>query len=249
MGTDSLGCRSMRGFRERDIPQRRSRCSPYIKRLGATTVHLLLSQSSGTTGKGLARVSLCHSESVQLDENLSEPSLRLDAKTEFKAFVEAAHTWACVWWWNRFSHGGEGLGLGEGASGMDCIGSRIGQVRDPQNQDESRYGSPLFTPDDSPYPSGRPRKPNDNLIAPIRLPSCFTASPPEECTRKTAGSHGLLPTDAGEDPGAFADCRRMTTSPPGATSTISRLTWHPISIIWGYNTIRMYTIVSRSCST
>ena len=65
---------------------------PYIKRLGANTVHLLPITSIGHDGnKGTLGSPYAIRNPYELDENLSEPSLGLDVKTEFRAFVEAAH--------------------------------------------------------------------------------------------------------------------------------------------------------------
>ena len=65
---------------------------PYIKRLGVNTVHLLPITSIGQDGnKGTLGSPYAIRNPYELDENLSEPALGLDVKTEFKAFVEAAH--------------------------------------------------------------------------------------------------------------------------------------------------------------
>jgi len=62
---------------------------PYIKKLGANTVHLLPITAIGHDGnKGTLGSPYAIRNPYELDENLAEPALGLDAKTEFKAFAE-----------------------------------------------------------------------------------------------------------------------------------------------------------------
>ncbi|MDL1894531.1 alpha-amylase, partial [Sphingobacteriales bacterium CHB3] len=80
------------GFRETGTFLKAIAMLPYIKRLGANTIHLLPITSIGHDGnKGTLGSPYAIRNPYELDENLSEPALGLDAKTEFKAFVEAAH--------------------------------------------------------------------------------------------------------------------------------------------------------------
>ena len=80
------------GFRETGTFLKAMAMLPYIKRLGANTVHLLPITSIGHDGnKGTLGSPYAIRNPYELDENLSEPSLGLDVKTEFQAFVEAAH--------------------------------------------------------------------------------------------------------------------------------------------------------------
>ncbi|HTY60353.1 MAG TPA: alpha-amylase, partial [Bacteroidota bacterium] len=79
------------GFRETGTFLKAIAMLPYIKRLGADTVHLLPITSIGHDGnKGTLGSPYAIRNPYDVDENLSEPLLGLDAKTEFRAFVEAA---------------------------------------------------------------------------------------------------------------------------------------------------------------
>ncbi|MEK7671936.1 MAG: alpha-amylase family glycosyl hydrolase, partial [Bacteroidota bacterium] len=81
------------GFRETGTFLKAMAMLPYIKRLGANTIHLLPITSIGHDGnKGTLGSPYAIRNPYELDENQAEPALGLDAKTEFKAFVEAAHT-------------------------------------------------------------------------------------------------------------------------------------------------------------
>ena len=80
------------GFRETGTFLKAMAMLPYIKRLGANTVHLLPITSIGHDGnKGTLGSPYAIRNPYELDETLGEPSLGLDVKTECKAFVEAAH--------------------------------------------------------------------------------------------------------------------------------------------------------------
>jgi pullulanase/glycogen debranching enzyme len=79
------------GFRETGSFLKAIAMLPYIRGLGADTVHLLPITSIGHDGnKGTLGSPYAIRNPYELDENLAEPALGLDAKTEFKAFVEAA---------------------------------------------------------------------------------------------------------------------------------------------------------------
>src|SRR5262249_25155301 len=65
---------------------------PFIKSLGATTIHLLPITSIGTDGnKGSLGSPYAIKNPYELDPNLAEPNLGIGVNEEFRAFVEGAH--------------------------------------------------------------------------------------------------------------------------------------------------------------
>ncbi|HTY57740.1 MAG TPA: alpha-amylase, partial [Bacteroidota bacterium] len=117
-------------------------------------------------------------------------------------------------------------------------------VRDPQHQDESRYGSPLFTVQEleqihRDVKEGR----LDNLLPPHEVYRNFFTAPPDPASvRKEEGRYrGVLPDGTRvRIPGAFADWPPDDNQPPWGDVTYLRMYTHPAFNYIGYNTIRMY---------
>ena len=219
---------------------------PYIKRLGANTVHLLPITSIGHDGnKGTLGSPYAIRNPYHIDENLSEPSLGLDVDTEFRAFVEAAHRLGLrvVVEFAFRTAAKDGDWVKEHPEWMYWIKESVPQ-RAPHETDEGKYGSPVFTREEldrihADVNAGR----LDHLIPPHQVYRDFFTLPPAAGTvRKEEGRYiGVL--DDGtrvKIPGAFADWPPDDTQPPWNDVTYLRLYEHPDFNYIGYNTIRMY---------
>jgi hypothetical protein len=181
----------------------------------------------------------------ELDENLSEPSLALDVKVEFRAFVEAAHR----------------LGLRvvvefvfrTAAKDADWVKEHpewmywIQDATPPRQAgqtDEHTYGSPIFTKEElhsihEEVKHGR----MSALIPPHKVyRDLFTEPPLSEDVKKEDGRYvGTLKDGTRvRIPGAFADWPPDDNQPPWNDVTYLRLYTHPDFNYIGYNTIRMY---------
>lgn len=234
------------GFRETGTFLKAIAILPYIKRLGATVIHLLPVTSIGQDGnKGALGSPYAIRNPYELDENLSEPALGLDVKTEFKAFIEAAH----------------GLGLRvvaefvfrTAAKDADWIKAHPEwfywikeeiPLRHGGEADEGKYGSPLFSHDElqrihDAVNSGR----FGELPPPHQQYRDFFTSPPEPYSvRSVKGRYlGTLPNGQKvKIPGAFADWPPDDNQPPWNDVTYLKLYHHHDFNYIGYNTIRMY---------
>jgi len=219
---------------------------PYIKRLGANTVHLLPITSIGHDGnKGTLGSPYAIRNPYAIDENLSEPSLGLDVDTEFRAFVEAAHRLGLrvVVEFVFRTAAKDGDWVKEHPDWMYWIKESVPQ-RAPHETDEGKYGSPVFTREELDRIHGDVNAGRlDNLIPPHQVYRAFFTPPPRpEMVRKENGRYiGVL--DDGTRvriPGAFADWPPDDTQPPWNDVTYLRMYTHPDFNYIGYNTIRMY---------
>jgi glycosidase len=234
------------GFRETGTFLKAMAMLPYIKRLGANTVHLLPITSIGHDGnKGSLGSPYAIRNPYNLDENLGEPSLGLDIKTEFKAFVEAAHRLGLrvVSEFVFRTAAKDGDWVKEHPEWLYWIKESV-PLRAPQEMDEHKYGSPLFTPDELEHiHRDVDAKKFDALIPPHRIYRDFFTEPPHADTvKKEEGRYiGQLPNGTRvRIPGAFADWPPDDNQPPWNDVTYLRMYTHPDFNYIGYNTIRMY---------
>jgi glycosidase len=234
------------GFRETGTFLKAIAMLPYIERLGADTVHLLPITSIGHDGnKGTLGSPYAIRNPYEIDENLSEPLLGLDAKTEFRAFVEAAHRMGIrvVVEFVFRTAAKDADWVKEHPEWMYWIRDSI-PLRDPQHQDESRYGSPLFTPAELEQIHRDVKAGNlGELLPPHEIyRNFFTAPPvPAGVTKAGGGYVGRLPDGTRvKIPGAFADWPPDDNQPPWGDVTYLRMYTHPAYNYIGYNTIRMY---------
>ena len=234
------------GFRETGTFVKSIAMLPYIKGLGATAVHLLPITSIGHDGnKGSLGSPYAIRNPYEIDENLSEPSLGLDAKTEFAAFVEAAHRLGLrvVVEFVFRTAAKDGDWVKEHPEWMYWIREEI-PLRDPQHQDESRYGSPLFTPPELERIHADVKAGNlGNLLPPHEVYRKFFTEPPapENVAREGGRYVGRLGDGTRvKIPGAFADWPPDDNQPPWGDVTYLRMYTHPDFNYIGYNTIRMY---------
>ena len=234
------------GFRETGTFLKAIAMLPYIKRLGADTVHLLPITSIGHDGnKGTLGSPYAIRNPYEIDENLSEPLLGLDAKTEFRAFVEAAHLMGIrvVVEFVFRTAAKDADWVKEHPEWMYWIKETVA-LRDPLHQDESRYGSPLFTRKEldqihHDVKEGR----MGNLLPPHEVYRDFFTTPPEPgSVQKSEGRYRGRLADGTRVriPGAFADWPPDDNQPPWGDVTYLRMYTHPGFNYIGYNTIRMY---------
>jgi hypothetical protein len=219
---------------------------PYIKRLGATTVHLLPITSIGHDGnKGSLGSPYAIRNPYELDERLGEPVLGLDVKTQFKAFVEAAHRLGMrvVVEFVFRTAAKDGDWVKEHPEWFYWIRNEL-LGRDAAHQDEGRYGSPLFTREELERIHADVRAGHlGNLLPPHEVyRKFFTAPPAPEAIEKVDGKWiGTLPDGQRvRIPGAFADWPPDDNQPPWGDVTYLRMYTHPDFNYIGYNTIRMY---------
>ena len=234
------------GFRETGTFLKAIAMLPYIQRLGANTVHLLPVTSIGHDGnKGSLGSPYAIRNPYELDENLAEPALGLGVKTEFAAFVEAAHR----------------LGLRvvvefvfrTAAKDADWVIKHpdwFYWIRDevtgraPGSTDPHSYGSPIFTPKELQRIHQEVNAHNFNklLAPPASYRALFAAAPSPGQVRKENGR--LVGTLADGTrvriPGAFADWPPEDNQPPWDDVTYLKLFDHPDFNYIAYNTIRMY---------
>lgn len=234
------------GFRETGTFLKAIAMLPYIKRLGANTIHLLPITAIGRDGnKGTLGSPYAIRNPYELDENLAEPLLGLDAKTEFKAFVEAAHRvgFRVVVEFVFRTAAKDADWVKEHPEWFYWIKDEI-LLRDPKHHDESRYGSPLFTPQELEYIHHQVRDHRfDNLLPPHQIYRDFFTSPPHpDSVHKEDGRYvGVLSNSQRvKIPGAFADWPPDDNQPPWGDVTYLRMYDHPDFNYIAYNTIRMY---------
>jgi glycosidase len=219
---------------------------PYIKRLGANTVHLLPVTAIGHDGnKGSLGSPYAIRNPYELDDNLSEPSIGLDVKVEFKAFVEAAHRLGLrvVAEFVFRTAAKDGDWVKEHPEWFYWIREEVA-LRPPQDLDETKYGSPVFTPEELERIHHDVRHGHlGKLIPPHeKYRAFFTAPPASEAVVKEGGRYvGTLPNgQRAKIPGAFADWPPDDNQPPWGDVTYLRMYTHAEFNYIGYNTIRMY---------
>ena len=234
------------GFRETGTFLKAIAMIPYITRLGANTIHVLPITSIGHDGnKGTLGSPYAIRNPYELDENQAEPSLGLDAKTEFQAFVEAAHNAGLrvVVEFVFRTAAKDADWVKEHPEWFYWIREDI-QLRDPHTPDQTKYGSPLFAREELERIHHDVREHRfDNLIPPHQMyRNLFTMPPAPEMVLKEDGRYiGVLPDKTRvKIPGAFADWPPDDNQPPWGDVTYLRMYTHPDFNYIGYNTIRMY---------
>ncbi len=219
---------------------------PYIKSMGANTIHLLPIMSIGSDGnKGTLGSPYAIKNPFVLDPNLGEPALGLGAEKEFKAFVEGAHHMGMrvvVEFVFRTS-AKDGDWVKEHPDWFYWIRDAVGD-RAPLSQDEAAYGSPLFTPEELVDITAAAKEGNfDHLRPPHPVyRDMFTQPPATQSVTKARGKYvGTLPDGTKvRIPGAFADWPPDDAQPPWGDVTYLKMYTHPDFNYIAYNTIRMY---------
>lgn len=234
------------GFRETGTFLKAIALLPYVKRMGVNTIHLLPITAIGHDGnKGSLGSPYAIRNPYELDENLGEPALGLDVKTEFKAFVEAAHRLGLrvVVEFVFRTAAKDSDWVKEHPEWMYWIRDGI-PARHPQETDEEKYGSPIFTPEELEQIHRDVRSGDFGRLLPPheRYRAFFTEPPASEAVRKEGVRYvGMLPDGSrARIPGAFADWPPDDNQPPWGDVTYLRLYDHPDFNYIAYNTIRMY---------
>lgn len=234
------------GFRETGTFLKALALLPYVKRMGVNTIHLLPVTSIGHDGnKGSLGSPYAIRNPYELDENLCEPALGLGVKTEFKAFVEAAHRLGLrvVVEFVFRTAAKDADWVKEHPEWMYWIRDEV-PSRHPREVDEKKYGSPIFTREELEKIHEDVRRGNlGNLLPPHQAYRAFFTQPPtSDSVQKEGGRYiGRLPEGQKvRIPGAFADWPPDDNQPPWGDVTYLRLYDHPEFNYIAYNTIRMY---------
>ncbi|HEX9006342.1 MAG TPA: alpha-amylase family glycosyl hydrolase, partial [Bacteroidota bacterium] len=232
------------GFRETGTFLKAMAMLPYIKRLGATAIHLLPITAIGHDGnKGSLGSPYAIRDPYELDENLAEPALGLDVKTEFQAFVEAAHAMGfhIVLEFVFRTAAKDAAWVKEHPEWFYWIREEI-PPRKPGDANEAAYGSPLFTAEElhrihDAVNNGR----FGELPQPHQQFRDFFTPPPALVQKEDGRMVGSLADRRRvRVPGAFADWPPDDNQPPWTDVTYLRMYTHPDFNYIGYNTIRMY---------
>lgn len=219
---------------------------PYIKRLGANTIHLLPITSIGHDGnKGTLGSPYAICNPHVLNENLSEHGLGLDAKTEFKAFVEAAHRLGLrvvvEFVFRTFAKDGDWVK--EHPEWFYWIKDEV-QMRDSAHLEESKYGSPVFSKEELiKIHRDVDEERFYDLLPPHQVHREFFTEPPSPKMVSMQDGRYVGVLDDGtrlKIPGAFSDWPPDDNQPPWGDVTYLRMYTHPDFNYMGYNTIRMY---------
>jgi hypothetical protein len=234
------------GWRETGTFLKATAMLPYIKSLGANTIHLLPITSIGSDGnKGTLGSPYAIKNPYELDPNLHEPNAGLGVQEEFKFFVHSAHYLGMrvvVEFVFRTSSK-DGDWVKEHPDWYYWIRENI-KDRKPHHHDETEYGNPIFSQSElkkiiADVDNGK----YDNLIPPHNIyRDMFTLPPKPENTKIQKGRYvGAL--DDGTKvriPGAFADWPPHDTQPPWGDVTYLKIYDHPDFNYIAYNTLRMY---------
>jgi starch synthase (maltosyl-transferring) len=219
---------------------------PFIKSLGANTIHLLPITSIGHDGnKGTLGSPYAIKNPYNLDANLGEPNLGLSVEDQCKAFVEDAHHLGMrvVIEFVFRTSAKDGDWMQEHPEWFYWIDAGV-QDREPGEHDEAKYGNPHFTEEELRKIHGDVNNQNyDDLLPPHEIyRRMFTAPPAHESIIKANDRWiGRLSDDRRvRIPGAFADWPPNDSQPPWGDVTYLKMYDHPDFNYIAYNTIRMY---------
>jgi starch synthase (maltosyl-transferring) len=217
---------------------------PYVKHVGFNTVHLLPITAIGADGhKGTLGSPYAIQNPHRLDPRLAEPTLGLDAETEFTAFVEAAHHLGLrvVVEFVFRTASKDADWVGEHPAWFYWIRADVPD-REPGSLQEDAYGPPIFTPEELAQIKEQVWQGDFNdLTSPHPIYRQMFTPSPDRVQRIEGCWIGML-----EDgtrvriPGAFADWPPDDTQPPWTDVTYLRLYDHPDFDYIAYNTLRMY---------
>ncbi|HUN66741.1 MAG TPA: alpha-amylase family glycosyl hydrolase [Bacteroidota bacterium] len=234
------------GWRETGTFLKATALLPYIKSLGATTIHLLPITSIGTDGnKGSLGSPYAIKNPYLIDENLAEPNLGIGVDAEFRMFVAAAHHLGMrvvvEFVFRTASKNGDWIA--EHPEWFYWIRESV-HDRGPGSHEEGLYGNPLFTPEELAVIKDKVKKEDfSSLPQPHDIyRSMFTKPPEPSRVRLVKGSYrGLVDGNTTvRIPGAFADWPPDDSQPPWNDVTYLKLYDHPDFNYIAYNTLRMY---------
>lgn len=232
-------------FRETGTFMKSIALLPYIKALGADTIHLLPITLPGADGKkGNLGSPYAIRDPYRLDESLSEPFLGLGAEVEFKAFVEAAHHlgMAVVLEFVFRTAAKDSDWAKRRPEWFYWIKNRIAD-RPIGSRDENFYGAPILSPDTLAVVKRYEFESFQNPLPPPALHRDMFVSPPKaETVKKEKGRWvgKLADGTRVRVPGAFADWPPDDPQPPWGDVTYLKMYDHPYFNYIAYNTVRMY---------
>ena len=218
---------------------------PYIKALGADTIHLLPITLPGVDGKkGNLGSPYAIRDPYRLDESLSEPFPGLGADVEFKAFVEAAHRlgMAVVLEFVFRTAAKDSDWAKRRPEWFYWIKDDIAD-RPAGSRDEKLYGAPILDPETLAVVK---KYEHEGFESPIPPPAVhremFTPSPKADTIKKEKGRWvgKLADGTRVRVPGAFADWPPDDPQPPWGDVTYLKMYDHPDFNYKAYNTVRMY---------
>lgn len=232
------------GFRETGTFLKALGLIPYIHSLGINTVHLLPITSIGKYNrKGNLGSPYSIRNPYKLDENLSEPALGIDIETQFAAFVEALHLLGmkCILEFVfRTASIDSDLAI-EYPEWFYWIKDKL-NTRTQYENDESRYGPPLFNSDELLIIKEKVEKGNLQKLPPPHRSylNMFTKIPKKVFreNEKVIGEDEL--GNRSTIPGAFADWPPDDAQPVWSDVTYLKLFEHKDFNYIAYNTVRMY---------
>jgi glycosidase len=219
---------------------------PYIACMGINTVYLLPITSVGQDGKkGTLGSPYAIRNAYQLDQNLAEPALGLEANVLFAGFVEAAHRLGIrvVMEFVLRTSSKDGDWISEHPEWFYWIRADIPD-RQPGSYDPDAYGNPIFPHHDlSKLRDMVAQHDFAKLPAPPQAYQGMFTAPPRADQVFMADGRWLGVLDDGTQvrvPGAFSDFPPDDTQPPWTDVTYLRLYDDPHFNYMAYNTIRMY---------
>lgn len=251
-GDGQVSCEPLTsGWRETGTFLKAITMLPFIRSLGCNTIHLLPITAIGRDGnKGNMGSAFAIRDPYALDEHLAEPALKLDAETEFAAFVEAAHHLGIriVVEFVFRTAAKDSVWAKDYPDWFYWIRADIPDRKAGEKSEES-YGVPLFPPDEmrEVYDSvGQGRF--HELPPPHAVHRDMFLPPPAPDTVRLengAWRGSSIDPRTGRPvsvriPGAFCDWTPDSTQPPWTDVTYLRLYDHPDFNYIAYNTVRMY---------
>ncbi|NTV45506.1 MAG: alpha-amylase [Chlorobiales bacterium] len=235
---------SASGFRETGTFLKSIALLPYIKKLGATVVHLLPITSIGQDGnKGTLGSPYAIKNPYKIDEALSEPALKLGVEAEFKAFVEACHHLGLrvVTEFVFRTMSKDGDWIPEHPDWFYWVDNNI-ENRAPGTSNEQHYGNPIFSEEELKVIKAKVLEEDfKELPAPHATYKEMFLTPPVRVEMQNGRYIGT--TDDSKTcriPGAFADWPPDDIQPPWNDVTYLKMFDHPDFNYIAYNTIRMY---------
>lgn len=234
------------GFRETGSFLKSIALLPYIRRLGANTIHLLPITSIGKDGKkGTLGSPYAIRNPFVLDDNLSEPLLDAGVETEFKAFMEAAHHLGMrvIVEFVFRTAAKDSDWVKEHPEWFYWIKDSVLNRR-PGSLEKNQYGSPIFNPTQLSEVKQRVNRGifSESIPPPKIYREMFTDPPKPAHVKKEAESWIGTLSDGTRVriPGAFADWPPDDLQPPWDDVTYLKMYRHPEFNYIAYNTIRMY---------
>ncbi len=234
------------GWRETGTFLKATTLLPYVRSLGANTVHLLPITAIGSDGnKGRLGSPYAIRNPFRIDENLGEPNIGIGAEEEFRIFVHVAHHLGIrviVEFVFRTSSK-DGDWIQEHPEWFYWIRESAAD-REPGSLDENKYGNPVFSQDElrtikSLVEEGKLL----NLPPPHASYRQLFTDPPPSTRISLEQGRWIGTTGDGTRvriPGAFADWPPDDLQPPWNDVTYLKMYRHPDYNYIAYNTIRMY---------